>query len=93
MKRKGHIYETMCSPETIRRAIFKAAKRKHKRHDVQRVLKDVETHVALIQEMLEALDHFIKEELGAKYYDGIKTKQLKEVIRFESKRQLQARAA
>ncbi|WP_195985392.1 RNA-directed DNA polymerase [Clostridium sp. D33t1_170424_F3] len=53
MKRIGYIYEKMCSPELIREAIFKAARGKRKRHDVKRVLADVDKHVAIIQELLE----------------------------------------
>lgn len=56
MKRIGYVYEKMCSPELIRQAIYRAAKRKTKRHDVKRVLADVEKHVAIIQELLEQQD-------------------------------------
>jgi len=53
MKRKGHLYEKMCDPETIRFAINEAAKHKKSRNDVKRVLADIDGHIAIIRQMLE----------------------------------------
>jgi hypothetical protein len=53
LKRKGYIYEKMCDPELIRRAIRLAARGKKKRHDVRRVLADTDKHAAIIRDLLE----------------------------------------
>ena len=52
MKRLGNLYPLVCDKDNIRRAINKACCGKRKRHDVQRVLRDVDKAVDTIHEML-----------------------------------------
>jgi len=56
MKRVGFLYEKMCAPELIREAIAAAAKGKQKRHDVKRVLRNLERYAKIIQDLLERDD-------------------------------------
>ena len=44
-KRVGHLYEKMCDKDLIREAIKNGSKHKRKRHDVQRVLRDMDKFV------------------------------------------------
>lgn len=52
MKRVGHLYEQMCEPENIRAAIYKAAKKKHKRYDVRKVLNSIDYYVEKVRDVL-----------------------------------------
>lgn len=52
MKRIGYIFDKIVDIENIKFAILKSSKGKTKRKSVQKVLKDIDTHALLIQEML-----------------------------------------
>lgn len=51
-KRVGYVREQMCEPDLIRAAIFKAAKGKHDKRAVRRVLRDVDFYVNFIQKRI-----------------------------------------
>lgn len=52
MKRIGYVYEKMCDQATVRTAIMNASKGKRKRHDVKRVINNMDTHVQAVIDML-----------------------------------------
>lgn len=53
MKTVKHIYEKMCSEDTIYQAIIEASRHKTKRKDVKRVLDNIDKHVKIIKNMLD----------------------------------------
>jgi len=69
MKRVGYIYEEMCKPEIIRKAIYKASNGKRKRRDVRRVLTDIDKHVETIREMLVNQDFQPAPYIESERYD------------------------
>jgi hypothetical protein len=69
MKRKGHIFEKMCDPEVIREAIKQAARNKKNRHDVKRVLADMDGHVAIIKRLLEEQTFAVSPYVISERYD------------------------
>lgn len=52
MKRLGNLYPLVCDEDNIRKAINRACRGKRNRHDVQRVLENVDKAVDTIHEML-----------------------------------------
>ena len=52
MKRLGHVWEQIISPDNLREAIRKAARGKRRRANVARVLDNVDTHVSALHELL-----------------------------------------
>ena len=69
VKRKGFIFEKMCSLETIREAIKSASKGKRSRTEVQRVLADVEGHALQIQKMLVDRSFTVSPYIVSERYD------------------------
>ena len=52
MKRTGHLYEKICDKQNIRTAIYKAAKGKRHRTDVQKILRNIDKYVDHIHHLL-----------------------------------------
>jgi len=52
MKRVGYLYEKICDPDNVRRAIFHACQHKHNRGYVRHILADPERYTAQISAML-----------------------------------------
>ena len=57
-KRTGHLYEKMLNRKLIRYVIIEGSKHKRKRHDVTRVMKDVDGYVEKVYDLL-ANDDFV----------------------------------
>ena len=75
MKTYKHIYEQAVKEENIRADIETAAKHKHKRRDVQDVLKNVDPHIDIVKDMLLHHSYTTPPYEGFTIKDGAKDKQ------------------
>lgn len=74
MKTYKNLYEKIISEENLKKAFFKAAKGKRKRKDIQRILDNVDEHVAILRGILEREDFRPAHHKPVQINDGFKMK-------------------
>ena len=74
MKTYKNLYEKIISEENLKKAFFKAAKGKRKRKDIQRILDNVDEHVAILRGILEREDFRPAHHKPIQINDGFKMK-------------------
>lgn len=74
MKTYKNLYEKIISEENLKKAFFKAAKGKRKRKDIQRILDNVDEHVAILRGILEREDFRQAHHKPVQINDGFKMK-------------------
>lgn len=75
MKRVGHLYETMCDIDFIKKAIRNAAKGKTDRAYIRRIIDDIDRYAQEIKTMLEAGDVKLSPSQTCVIYDNSCRKQ------------------
>lgn len=70
MKRVGHLYETMCDIDFIKKAIRNAAKGKTDRNYTSRILTDIDRYAQELKEMLEAENVVLSPPQTREIYDN-----------------------
>ena len=75
MKRVGHLYETMCDIDFIKKAIRNAAKGKTARAYIRRIIDDIDRYAQEIKTMLEAGDVKLSPSQTCVIYDNSCRKQ------------------
>lgn len=70
MKRVGHLYETMCDIDFIKKAIRNAAKGKTDRAYISRILADIDRYAQELKQMLEAGDVVLSPSQTCEIYDN-----------------------
>jgi len=74
VKTYKNLYEKIISEENLKKAFFKAAKGKRKRKDIQRILDNVDEHVAILRGILEREDFRPAHHKPVQINDGFKMK-------------------
>lgn len=69
-KRVGYLYEKMLDKEFIKQVIYKAAKHKHKRREVRRVLSRIDEYVDKMYGLLSARSYVPAEPKTREIYDA-----------------------
>lgn len=75
MKRIGYLYDKICDCNNIRTAIYKSSRGKTKRHDVIRVLDNVDCYVNKIHYLLINKLYFPSDFKVSKIYDSLNKKE------------------
>lgn len=75
MKRKGHIYEEICTFENCKLAIVKASKNKKYRNDVKYIVANVDKYALELSEMLKKKNFTTSPYIEKKIYDGANKKE------------------
>lgn len=75
MKRKGFLYQDICSGENIIKSVLDSAKGKRKKRAIQRVFKDTAAAVIYVKSLLENKTYIPSKYVEAKIYDGLSNKE------------------
>lgn len=75
MKRKGYIYDKICTVENCKMAIIKASKNKKYRNDVNCIMNNVDKYAIQLSEMLKNKKYKPSPYIEKKIYDGANKKE------------------
>ena len=80
MKSYNHLYEKLLDKEYIKSCIYKAAKGKRSRHDVQNILNNIDYHIDQVYHIMATDSFFMKSHKKA-YINESSCKKVREIIR------------
>jgi len=75
MKRKGFLYQDICSETNISKSLLDSAKGKRKKRAVQMVFKNNAEALAYVKSLLEEKSYIPSKYIEAKIYDGLSNKE------------------
>lgn len=75
MKRKGNIYEKICTFENCKEAIIKASKNKKNRQEISKVLSSIDKYALQLSELLKSKAYKPSPYIEKKIQDGARKKE------------------